>query len=128
MKPAHLGFAALAVLAATAGYAVHQFTSKARAEEAQLTWERSVLLAVEESENAMTRFVREQSRRESLARAAVQADRAVELAQTQYREGLSDFQAVLDSQRIVAALEDDLAVSDAAVSANLIALHKALGG
>jgi outer membrane protein TolC len=50
------------------------------------------------------------------------------LAQTQYREGLSDFQAVLDSQRIVAALEDDLAVSDAAVSANLIALHKALGG
>jgi outer membrane protein TolC len=58
----------------------------------------------------------------------VQADRAVELAQTQYREGLSDFQAVLDSQRIVAALEDDLAVSDAAVSANLIALHKALGG
>jgi NodT family efflux transporter outer membrane factor (OMF) lipoprotein len=101
---------------------------EARAEEAQLTWERSVLLAVEESENAMTRFVREQSRRESLARAAVQADRAVELAQTQYREGLSDFQAVLDSQRIVAALEDDLAVSDAAVSANLIALHKALGG
>jgi len=101
---------------------------EARAEEAQLTWERSVLLAVEESENALTRFVREQSRRASLARAAVQAGRAVELAQTQYREGLSDFQAVLDSQRIVAALEDDLAVSDAAVSANLIALHKALGG
>jgi peroxiredoxin len=35
MKPAHLGFAALAILAATAGYAVHQFTSKARVEEAQ---------------------------------------------------------------------------------------------
>ena len=35
MKPAHLGFAALAVLAATAGYAVHQFTSTARVEEAQ---------------------------------------------------------------------------------------------
>lgn len=101
---------------------------EARAEEAQIAWERSVLLAVEESENAMTRFVREQARRESLARAAAQAGRAVELAQTQYREGLSDFQAVLDSQRIVAALEDDLAVSDAAVSANLIALHKALGG
>lgn len=35
MKPAHLGFAALAVLAATAGYAVHQYTARARAEQAQ---------------------------------------------------------------------------------------------
>lgn len=35
MKPAHLGFAALAVLAATAGYAVHQYSARARLEQAQ---------------------------------------------------------------------------------------------
>jgi NodT family efflux transporter outer membrane factor (OMF) lipoprotein len=99
---------------------------EARAEEAALAWERTVLLALEEAENAMTRFVREQARRAALERAAAEARRAVELARTQYREGLSDFQAVLDSQRIVAALEDDLAVSDAAVVANLVALQKAL--
>ncbi|MCC6708849.1 MAG: TlpA family protein disulfide reductase [Gammaproteobacteria bacterium] len=35
MKPAHLGFAALAVLAATAGYAVHQYSARAQLERAQ---------------------------------------------------------------------------------------------
>ena len=35
MKPAHLGFAALALLAATAGYAVHQYSARAQLAEAQ---------------------------------------------------------------------------------------------
>ncbi|MFK7741791.1 MAG: efflux transporter outer membrane subunit [Planctomycetota bacterium] len=101
---------------------------EASAEAAQIAFEQTVLLALEETENAMTRFGREQVRRGSLARAAAQARRAVELAQTQYREGLSDFQAVLDSERIAATIDDDLVNSDAAVATHLIALFKALGG
>jgi NodT family efflux transporter outer membrane factor (OMF) lipoprotein len=100
----------------------------ARVEQARLRWERTVLAALEESENAMTAFVREQLRRASLEKAAAQARRAVELAQTQYRSGLSDFQAVLDSERAVAGLEDDLAQSDAAVTTDVVRLYKALGG
>lgn len=101
---------------------------EANAEAAQIAWEQVVLLALEEAENAMMRFVREQSRRGSLARAAAQAARAVDLAQTQYRAGLSDFQAVIDSQRTVASIEDELVGSDAAVAGNLVAIFKALGG
>lgn len=101
---------------------------EAEAEAVQVEYERAVLLALEETENAMTAFVREQARRRALAAAATEARRAVELAQTQYREGLSDFQTVLDSERIVATIEDDLASSDAAVATGLIALYKALGG
>lgn len=101
---------------------------EASALAAQNEWEQTVLLALEEAENAMTSFVREQDRRASLERAAEHARRAVELAQTQYREGLTDFQAVLDSLRIVAGLEDELAVSDAAITTHFIALYKALGG
>jgi NodT family efflux transporter outer membrane factor (OMF) lipoprotein len=101
---------------------------EASALAAQNEWEQTVLLALEEAENAMTSFVREQDRRGSLERAAEHARRAVDLAQTQYREGLTDFQAVLDSLRIVAGLEDELAVSDAAITTHLIALYKALGG
>ena len=101
---------------------------EANAEAAQVAYEQTVLLAIEETENAMTAFVLERERRKSLAAAAAQARRAVELAQTQYREGLSDFQAVLDSERSAAQIEDDLASSDAAVATNLIALFKALGG
>ena len=101
---------------------------EASAEAAQVYYEQTVLLAIEETENAMTNFARERVRRASLVRAASQARRAVDLAQTQYREGLSDFQAVLDSERIAATIDDDLASSDAAVATNLIALYKALGG
>jgi NodT family efflux transporter outer membrane factor (OMF) lipoprotein len=100
----------------------------ARTEQAQVRWERSVLKAVEESENAMTAFVREGVRRKSLVEAVAQARRAVELAQTQYQEGVSDFQVVLDSQRALTVLEDELAQSDAAVTTNMVVLFKALGG
>ena len=100
----------------------------ARAEQALLIWERSVLTALEESENAMTAFLREQARRLSLAEALTQSRLAVELARTQYSEGLSDFQTVLDSERALAVIEDELAQSDEAITTNLITLYKALGG
>jgi NodT family efflux transporter outer membrane factor (OMF) lipoprotein len=101
---------------------------EASAEAAQLVYEQTVLLAIEETENAMTSFVQEQARGRALASAATEARRAVELAQAQYGEGLTDFQAVLDSERAVATIEDDLATSNALVATNLIALYKALGG
>ncbi len=100
----------------------------ARAEQALVRWERAVLVALEETENAMTAFVHEQARRRSLVEAAFHARRAVEFAQTQYGEGISDFQTVLDSERALADLEDELAQSDAAVATNLVVLYKALGG
>ena len=100
----------------------------ARAEQARVRWERTVLAAFEEAENAMTGFVREQARRASLQRAESQALRAVELAQTEYREGLTDFQAVVDTERTVAALQDDLAQSEATIATQAVALYKALGG
>ncbi|MFN0009349.1 MAG: efflux transporter outer membrane subunit [Planctomycetota bacterium] len=100
----------------------------ARTEQARVRWERTVLRALEETENAMVEFAREHSRRNALGEAATQARLAVELARSQYAEGLSDFQTVLDSQRVLADLEDDLARSDAAITISLISLYKALGG
>ena len=100
----------------------------ARAEEAALAWERAVLDALEEAENARTAFAREQVRRDFLAAATGEARRAVEFARTQYGEGLTDFLAVLDSERALADLEDQLSASDAAVTTGLVALYQALGG
>jgi multidrug efflux system outer membrane protein len=87
-----------------------------------------VLTALEEAENAMTGLLREQARRASLGRAEAEARRAVELAQTEYREGLTDFQAVVDTERTVAALQDDAAQSEATIATQAVALYKALGG
>lgn len=100
----------------------------ATAEAEQRGYEQVLLRALEEAENAMTAFVFEQARRSALQQAAREARRAVDLAQTQYREGLSDFQSVLDSERTAAVIEDDLAASEAAIATNLIAMWKALGG
>ncbi|MBK8178767.1 MAG: efflux transporter outer membrane subunit [Planctomycetes bacterium] len=112
-----------------AGRLKHRVAAQeARTEQARLRWERAVLVAVEETENALVGFVREQTRRSSLLRAADQARRAVGLARAQYREGLSDFQSVLTSERAVADLEDELASSDAAIASQFVVLYKALGG
>ena len=100
----------------------------ARAEQALLQWQSTVLTALEETENAMTAFVREQARRAALLAAQTQARRSVELARAQYRDGLSDFQPVLDSERTLAELEDEVAQSEAAIANSLVRLYRALGG
>jgi hypothetical protein len=46
----------------------------------------------------------------------------------QYREGLTDFQRVLDSQRALFSQQERLVANRGEVAGNLIALYKALGG
>jgi outer membrane protein TolC len=60
---------------------------------------------------------------------AVAANRkAVSLAKTLYTEGQTDFLSVLDAQRSLFVTEETLAISTGAVSTDLVALYKALGG
>ena len=100
----------------------------ARQEQAIAFYERTVLIAVEDVENALVAFVREQVRRQALARAVDANRRAVDLASEQYTSGLADFLNVLESQRSLYTAEDQLTLSERAVVSNLIALYKALGG
>ncbi len=62
-------------------------------------------------------------------RVAVDASqRATELVRTQYLAGLTDFQNVLDSQRTLFVLEDQLSESEGTVVQSLVRLYRALGG
>ena len=54
--------------------------------------------------------------------------RALELSVERYTKGLGDYLNVLDAQRSLYQAEDELVQSDRAVTQNLIALYKALGG
>ncbi|MEE8524860.1 MAG: efflux transporter outer membrane subunit [Thermoanaerobaculia bacterium] len=101
---------------------------EALTEQALVRYEKTVLRALEEVENALVAFSLEQRRRESLRAAVVATERTVELVEIQYRSGLTDFQNVLDAQRSLFVRQDQLAVSDGQVTRNLIALYKALGG
>jgi NodT family efflux transporter outer membrane factor (OMF) lipoprotein len=100
----------------------------ARLKQAAITYQSTVLAALEETENALVNYATEQDRRDRLD-AAVSANRtALELANVQYKAGLSDFLTVLQSERDLDATQDLLAQSQASISTDLVALYKALGG
>ena len=101
---------------------------EARAAQALVDYERTMLDALEEVENAMVAYGREQERRGRLEQAVDASRRAVGLVRTQYLTGLTDFQNVLDSQRTLFALGDQLADANGAVVQHLVRLYSALGG
>jgi len=100
----------------------------ARQEQALLEYEKTILTALEEAENAITAYVNEQKRARSLNDAMTSATDSTKLALVQYKSGLIDFQAVLDAQRTYLSVRDNLATSKGTVVANLVRLYKALGG
>ncbi len=101
---------------------------EARQEQALLQYQKAILIALEEVENALSAHARELRRQESL-RASVDANRrALELATERYTSGLENFLGVLDAQRSVYAAEDQLVQSQRNVGVALIAVYKALGG
>jgi len=100
----------------------------ARQEQALIRYESAVLQALEEVENALVAYAREQERRETLIKAEAAAQRATLLAQDQYEAGLVNFNNVLDAQRALLLLQDQVAQSEGSVTSNLVRLYKALGG
>jgi NodT family efflux transporter outer membrane factor (OMF) lipoprotein len=97
-------------------------------ETALLQYEAAILTALEDVENSLVAYAKEQVRREFLTEASQASQRAVDLARSRYLSGLTDFQSVLDAQRSLLALKDQLAESEGQVTSNLIMLYKALGG
>jgi multidrug efflux system outer membrane protein len=87
-----------------------------------------MLAAFTDVETALTAYAKEQTRRQSLAHSAQANEKAVVLAGDLYRHGLADFLRVLDAQRSLYESQDALIESERAVSSDLIALYKALGG
>ena len=97
-------------------------------EQALIQYESAVLKALEEVENVLVAYAKEQRRRESLSKATNAANRAVLLARDQYQAGLVDFNNVLIAQRSLLSFQNELAQSEGAVVSNLVRLYKALGG
>ena len=97
-------------------------------DQAYISYEQTVLAALEDVENSMVAYAREQQRRMQLTEAVDASQRAVDLVHTRYIAGLTDFQNVLDSQRTLFQLQDQLAQSEGIVVQNLVLLYRALGG
>jgi NodT family efflux transporter outer membrane factor (OMF) lipoprotein len=94
----------------------------------EIAYDNTLLGAVKDVENSLLSFGKDQVRRKSLASASQSAEQAAEMSRELYRSGLKDFLTVLDSERTLLSVQNNLVQSDATVDTDLIQLYKALGG
>ncbi len=99
-----------------------------RTQQLIANYQNTVLNAYSETEDAIAAYLREQERARYLSGSVDAARRAVDISLIQYRDGMTDFIRVLDSQSFLSNQQDNLVVSRGNVALDLIALHKALGG
>jgi NodT family efflux transporter outer membrane factor (OMF) lipoprotein len=100
----------------------------ARFQQSLVSYQDTVLIAAQEVEDAMAGFLKAQETAVFEQNAVNAAQRSVEIAFVQYREGAVDYQRVLDTQRALLQEENNLAQARSSIATNLIALYKALGG
>jgi multidrug efflux system outer membrane protein len=100
----------------------------ARFQQLYEQYQDAVLRAAREVDDAAVGFARTGEQIALLADAVKAAQRSLDIATIQYREGLTDFQRVLDSQRTLFSQQELLVNSRGNLTQNLIALYKAMGG
>ena len=100
----------------------------ARTEQALLNYEQTVLAALNETENALVGFLNQRQRVSALERSVQASSRALKLALDLYKEGLTDFENVLDAQRNLFVFSNQLAEAKGTLTVNLVNLYKAIGG
>jgi len=91
-------------------------------------YEKTVLSAIAEVRDALSGYLQETRRIASLQQAVAAAEKAVVIARDKYKNGLTDFNNVLDAQRSLYSLEESLSVSRGNLSGNLVRVYKSLGG
>lgn len=97
-------------------------------EAALATFDQTVLVALQETETALSAYANELDRRAALQAARDQAATAARLSRLRFDAGADSFLSVLDAERTLAGADAQLAASDALVTSYQIALFKALAG
>ncbi|MGA6924598.1 MAG: efflux transporter outer membrane subunit [Desulfosarcina sp.] len=100
----------------------------ARLQQLVVDYKNTVLNAQREVEDAMVAYTRGKDEEALLKESVAAAQRSVSISSLQYKEGLVDYQRVLDSQRFLAVQADRMTEVSGQVSSSLVALYKALGG
>lgn len=102
--------------------------TEAKMEQAALDYEEAIQKAYQEVRNAYSAYTQEYHRFQALAGAVRASTDAVTISKDLYKNGLRDFNNVLDAQRSRLSYEEQFVVSRGAISTSLIALYRALGG
>lgn len=101
---------------------------RAQQKEAATMFQRTVLKAWQEIDDAMADFTAAQKRRDELTEAVHENEIAVETAKLQYVQGSSDFLNVLTLQNALLAAQSAQADARAHVADSVTRLYRAVGG
>lgn len=102
--------------------------AKGSTQESLAAYEQAVLLALEETENALVAYREQQQRLVKLAEQARESARAASIARVRFREGAVDFLALLDAERTELQAQDAVAQAESGVLTSVVAVYKSLGG
>src|SRR6202140_3902577 len=102
--------------------------SESRQREAAVFFQKTVLRAWKEVDDALTAYREAQRRRADVARSVTENQAALQAARQRYSEGAIDFLNVITTQAQLLQSENDLADSDTQIAADLVNLYRALGG
>lgn len=100
----------------------------AGSDAALANFDQTVLVALQETETALSAYANELDRRSALQSGRDQAARAARLSRLRFDAGVDSFLTVLDAERTLAGADAQLALSDALVTTYQISLFKALAG
>jgi multidrug efflux system outer membrane protein len=96
--------------------------------QALLTYESTVLTALQDVEDAIVAYSNSRAAHKSLTQAVDSSRQAARIARELYQKGLVGFLNVLQSEGALYQAEDQLAQNDQQVATALVSLYKALGG
>jgi len=100
----------------------------ARQKQAFLNYQQTVLVALENMENALSSYLHETTRNASLTTGVVQNLKAADLAKQQYSNGYTGLLDVLVAERNLLDAEASQASSDAGLRNDLVNIYAAAGG
>jgi len=113
-----------------AGGALHAAVDVAHAEEkaALARYEQRVLLALEDTEAALTRYAREWQTLKQLRTVEISRQQAFEIARLRFEAGEEGFLVILDAERSLIATQSEIVSSETRLLTHLTQLYKTLGG
>ena len=100
----------------------------ARLQQLLETYQGTVLNAVREVEDGMVAFLRSREQERILAETEASARRSLAIANVGYREGITDFQRVLDAQNALLRVQQQVVAASGTTVSSAIGIYRALGG
>jgi NodT family efflux transporter outer membrane factor (OMF) lipoprotein len=102
--------------------------AKEEDKQAYYAYQKAVLGAVRDVEDALARYAGEQQKLVEVQRSLKSATSSLALARSQYRAGIVTYVNVLTAQSSEQSARDQLAQSEQSLATDLVSLYKALGG